>query len=96
MEKSRRLGYLHLRKPPPNPTHSIMRIIEDSVFGHRSRKRHLVTKRKKNAFRASLVRVCSANFIISLFGVSDLDVLVLSSPIVPRQFLGITFPRLIL
>jgi len=47
-----------------------MRIIEGSLFGHRSGKQNAKTKWKKNAFRAAIVVACGA---ISVLGASDLD-----------------------
>ncbi|KAF9874224.1 transmembrane amino acid transporter [Colletotrichum karsti] len=47
-----------------------MRIIEGKVFGHRSGKKDLVTKWKKNAFRTSLVAVCIG---VSIAGSANLD-----------------------
>ncbi|KAF6823869.1 amino acid transporter [Colletotrichum plurivorum] len=47
-----------------------MRIIEGKVFGHRSGKKDLVTKWKKNAFRTSLVVICVG---VSIAGSANLD-----------------------
>lgn len=47
-----------------------MRILEGRLFGHRSGKKDLLTKWKKNAFRTSLVIVCCA---ISIGGSTNLD-----------------------
>lgn len=47
-----------------------MRILEGKMFGHKSGKKSLATKWKKNAFRASLVAVCVA---ISIGGSANLD-----------------------
>lgn len=47
-----------------------MRILEGRIFGHRSGKKDLLTKWKKNAFRTSLVVVCCA---IAIGGASNLD-----------------------
>lgn len=47
-----------------------MRILEGRIFGHRSGKKDLLTKWKKNAFRTSLVVVCCA---ISIGGSTNLD-----------------------
>ena len=47
-----------------------MRIIEGTLFGHRSGKRDLATKWKKNAFRTLIVCTCG---IISALGAADLD-----------------------
>ncbi|KAF4919312.1 Vacuolar amino acid transporter 3 [Colletotrichum viniferum] len=47
-----------------------MRIIEGKVFGHRSGKKDLVTKWKKNAFRTALVAVCIG---VSIAGSANLD-----------------------
>ncbi|TEA21720.1 Vacuolar amino acid transporter 3 [Colletotrichum sidae] len=47
-----------------------MRIIEGKVFGHRSGKKDLVTKWKKNAFRTGLVAVCIG---VSIAGSANLD-----------------------
>lgn len=46
------------------------RIIEGKIFGHRSGKRDLLTKWKKNAFRTLLVAICIA---ISIGGSTNLD-----------------------
>ncbi|KAL1858052.1 hypothetical protein Daus18300_010164 [Diaporthe australafricana] len=47
-----------------------MRILEGRIFGHRSGKKDLLTKWKKNAFRTALVVVCCA---ISIGGSTNLD-----------------------
>ncbi|PSR75067.1 transmembrane amino acid transporter [Coniella lustricola] len=47
-----------------------MRILEARIFGHRSGKKDLLTKWKKNAFRTALVFVCCA---ISIGGSTNLD-----------------------
>jgi proton-coupled amino acid transporter len=47
-----------------------MRIIEGSLFGHRSGKQDTKTKWKKNAFRAGIVCACCG---ISVLGAADLD-----------------------
>ncbi|KAJ4387629.1 hypothetical protein N0V93_008226 [Gnomoniopsis smithogilvyi] len=47
-----------------------MRILEGKIFGHRSGKKSLGTKWKKNAFRASLVVLCCA---IAIGGSANLD-----------------------
>ncbi|KAK7736682.1 hypothetical protein SLS53_006889 [Cytospora paraplurivora] len=47
-----------------------MRILEGKVFGHRSGKKDVLTKWKKNAFRTSLVFLCCA---ISIAGSANLD-----------------------
>jgi solute carrier family 36 (proton-coupled amino acid transporter) len=47
-----------------------MRIIEGSLFGHRSGKRDAKTKWKKNAFRTAIVCLCG---VISALGAADLD-----------------------
>ncbi|KAK2011898.1 transmembrane amino acid transporter [Colletotrichum eremochloae] len=47
-----------------------MRIIEGKIFGHRSGKKDLLTKWKKNAFRTALVTLCIA---ISIAGSTNLD-----------------------
>jgi proton-coupled amino acid transporter len=47
-----------------------MRIIEGTLFGHRSGKRDLATKWKKNAFRTLIVCTCG---VISALGAADLD-----------------------
>ncbi|KAL3425250.1 transmembrane amino acid transporter [Phlyctema vagabunda] len=47
-----------------------MRIIESSLFGHRSGKQNATTKWKKNLFRSGIVCVCG---IISAAGAADLD-----------------------
>ncbi|OHF04232.1 transmembrane amino acid transporter [Colletotrichum orchidophilum] len=47
-----------------------MRIIEGKIFGHRSGKKDLLTKWKKNAFRTSLVALC---IVISVAGSANLD-----------------------
>lgn len=47
-----------------------MRILEGRLFGHRSGKKSLGTKWKKNAFRASLVVLCCA---IAIGGSANLD-----------------------
>ncbi|KAJ4421168.1 hypothetical protein N0V82_003933 [Gnomoniopsis sp. IMI 355080] len=47
-----------------------MRILEGKIFGHRSGKKSLGTKWKKNAFRASLVVLCCA---IAIGGSTNLD-----------------------
>ncbi|POS80103.1 transmembrane amino acid transporter [Diaporthe helianthi] len=47
-----------------------MRILEGRLFGHRSGKKDLLTKWKKNAFRTALVVVCCA---ISIGGSTNLD-----------------------
>jgi solute carrier family 36 (proton-coupled amino acid transporter) len=47
-----------------------MRIIEGTLFGHRSGKRDTKTKWKKNAFRTGIVCLCG---IISALGAADLD-----------------------
>jgi proton-coupled amino acid transporter len=47
-----------------------MRIVEDSLFGHRSGKRDPKTKWKKNVFRACIVCACG---VVSALGAADLD-----------------------
>lgn len=47
-----------------------MRILESKIFGHRSGKRDLMTKWKKNCFRSALVGVCIG---ISIAGSANLD-----------------------
>jgi proton-coupled amino acid transporter len=47
-----------------------LRILEGSLFGHRSGKRNAMTKWKKNAFRTSIVCICG---VISALGAGDLD-----------------------
>ncbi|KUJ19732.1 amino acid transporter [Mollisia scopiformis] len=47
-----------------------MRIVEDSLFGHRSGKRDPRTKWKKNVFRACIVCACG---VVSALGAADLD-----------------------
>jgi proton-coupled amino acid transporter len=47
-----------------------MRIIEGSLFGHRSGKQDTRTKWKKNAFRAGIVCACGA---LAALGAADLD-----------------------
>ncbi|KAE8441070.1 hypothetical protein EG329_005899 [Mollisiaceae sp. DMI_Dod_QoI] len=47
-----------------------MRIVEGSLFGHRSGKRDPTTKWKKNAFRTGIVCACG---VVSALGASDLD-----------------------
>lgn len=47
-----------------------MRILEARIFGHRSGKKDLLTKWKKNAFRTSLVVLCCA---VAIGGASNLD-----------------------
>ncbi|KAK1998227.1 transmembrane amino acid transporter [Colletotrichum falcatum] len=47
-----------------------MRILEGKIFGHRSGKKDLLTKWKKNAFRTALVTLCIA---ISIAGSTNLD-----------------------
>lgn len=47
-----------------------MRIIEGSLFGHRSGKQDTKTKWKKNTFRAAIVIICGG---ISVLGAADLD-----------------------
>lgn len=47
-----------------------MRIVEGSLFGHRSGRRNARTKWKKNAFRTGIVCVCG---VISALGAADLD-----------------------
>lgn len=47
-----------------------MRVIEGSLFGHRSGKRDMITKWKKNVFRAGIVCACGG---ISALGAADLD-----------------------
>ncbi|EFQ27327.1 transmembrane amino acid transporter [Colletotrichum graminicola] len=47
-----------------------MRILEGKIFGHRSGKKDLLTKWKKNAFRTALVTLCVA---ISVAGSANLD-----------------------
>ncbi|CZR59375.1 related to amino acid transporter [Phialocephala subalpina] len=47
-----------------------MRIVENSLFGHRSGKRDPTTKWKKNAFRTSIVVLCG---VVSALGAADLD-----------------------
>jgi solute carrier family 36 (proton-coupled amino acid transporter) len=47
-----------------------MRIIEGALFGHRSGKKDMKTKWKKNAFRAGIVCLCG---VISALGAADLD-----------------------
>lgn len=47
-----------------------MRIVEGSLFGHRSGKRDSLTKWKKNAFRTVIVCACG---VISALGAADLD-----------------------
>ncbi|KAK2035558.1 transmembrane amino acid transporter [Colletotrichum zoysiae] len=47
-----------------------MRILEGKIFGHRSGKKDLLTKWKKNAFRTALVTLCIA---VSIAGSANLD-----------------------
>lgn len=47
-----------------------MRILEGRIFGHRSGKKDLLTKWKKNAFRTSLVLFCC---VVAIGGASNLD-----------------------
>lgn len=47
-----------------------MRILEGSIFGHRSGKQNTKTKWKKNAFRTLLVCACG---LVSIFGATNLD-----------------------
>ncbi|KAF8849108.1 hypothetical protein BDZ45DRAFT_680763 [Acephala macrosclerotiorum] len=47
-----------------------MRIVENSLFGHRSGKRDPTTKWRKNAFRTSIVILCG---VVSALGAADLD-----------------------
>lgn len=47
-----------------------MRIVEGSLFGHRSGRRNRITKWKKNAFRTSIVCGCG---VLSVLGSADLD-----------------------
>ncbi|GJC91330.1 transmembrane amino acid transporter [Colletotrichum higginsianum] len=47
-----------------------MRILEGKIFGHRSGKKDLLTKWKKNAFRTALVAVCIG---VSIAGSANLD-----------------------
>ncbi|RWA14854.1 hypothetical protein EKO27_g251 [Xylaria grammica] len=47
-----------------------IRILEGGFFGHRSGKRSLLTKWKKNAFRSLLVMICGA---VSIAGTGNLD-----------------------
>ncbi|GAW24395.1 hypothetical protein ANO14919_139790 [Xylariales sp. No.14919] len=47
-----------------------IRILEGGFFGHRSGKRSLLTKWKKNAFRSLLVIICGA---VSIAGTGNLD-----------------------
>ncbi|KAK2039350.1 transmembrane amino acid transporter [Colletotrichum somersetense] len=47
-----------------------MRILEGKIFGHRSGKKDLLTKWKKNAFRTALVTLCIA---VSIAGSTNLD-----------------------
>ncbi|KAK2055928.1 transmembrane amino acid transporter [Colletotrichum caudatum] len=47
-----------------------MRILEGKIFGHRSGKKDLLTKWKKNAFRTALVTLCIA---VSVAGSANLD-----------------------
>lgn len=47
-----------------------MRILEGSIFGHRSGKQNALTKWKKNAFRTALVCACG---LVSILGATNLD-----------------------
>ncbi|KAI9056215.1 hypothetical protein LZ554_001143 [Drepanopeziza brunnea f. sp. 'monogermtubi'] len=47
-----------------------MRILEGSIFGHRSGKQNARTKWKKNAFRTALVCACG---LVSILGATNLD-----------------------